>query len=136
MSDPDNFNTEVFERRSKALFDTSVDGLSDAVRSRLTQVRHQALSRVSPDKSRLPRRLWISAVGLSAAAVLVIMVLPSFKADRALPATFAAADDMALLLNPDDLEMLEDMEFYAWLDSNPQVPSESPPAKDSDDAHS
>jgi hypothetical protein len=35
-----------------------------------------------------------------------------------------ASDDVALLLNGEDLALLEDIEFYAWLDSDAEtIPS-------------
>jgi hypothetical protein len=105
------------EQRSKALFDESVEHLSGNIRSRLTQARHKAVAEAST--SHVTRRFWLPAVGLAVAAVAAVMiVMPRVRSDRGLPESFVAADDMTILLNSDDdLELLEDMEFYAWMDS-------------------
>jgi hypothetical protein len=126
-----------FEKRSKALFDESVDGLNGQLRSRLTQARYKALAEVPVSRLQATRRFWMPAAGLAATALIaVLVVMPYTRTERALPATFAAADDMALLLNDDDLEMIEDMEFYAWLDSDPQALPESPAPASGDDVNS
>jgi len=112
---------EDFEKRSKALFDDSVAGLNGNIRSRLTQARHRALAQMPSSGVGTTRRFWLPAAGIGAAALLAALVIaPRPGANRALPESLAAADDMALLLTTDELEMIEDMEFYAWLDSDPQ----------------
>jgi hypothetical protein len=126
-----------FERRSKALFDESVAGLNGELRSRLTQARHRALAEVPISRLQTMRRFWMPTAGLAATALIaVLVVMPYTRTERALPATFAAAEDMALLLNDDDLEMIEDMEFYAWLDSDPLALPEAPAPTSGGDANS
>ena len=105
-----------FERRSKAAFDESVDNLSGEVRSRLTQARHRALEEAAAP--RFSRRLWLPAAGLTAAALAAVVVIaPRVMQERAMPESFAA-EDLALLLNDDDLELIENMEFYAWVEDS------------------
>ena len=119
-----------FEQRTKALFDESVDGLNGNLRSRLTQARHQALTEAG--SSRISRRVWIPAAGLTTvAAITAFVVVPRIQSEHRETEAFASADDMAILLNNDDFEMLEDIEFYAWLDSNPNDASEH--SSDDDD---
>lgn len=102
------------EERSKALFDESVEELPAHIRSRLTQARHRALEHAPGSVS---RRIWLSAAGLTAAAVAAVVVIaPRVTNERSIPESFAAADDMAMLLNDDDLELIENMEFYAWME--------------------
>jgi hypothetical protein len=120
-------NTEL-ERRSKALFDESVEGLSGNIRSKLTQARHAALAEAGTHRS--SRRVWLPAAGLAtAAAITAFVVVPQLRQERAMPESVASADDMAILLNSDDLELLEDIEFYAWLDSDGDA---QPTGSDSD----
>ena len=123
-----------FEQRTKALFDESVDGLNGNLRSRLTQARHQALTEAG--SSRISRRVWIPAAGLTTvAAITAFVVVPRIQSEHRETEAFASADDMAILLNNDDFEMLEDIEFYAWLDSNPNDASEHS-SDDDDDVRS
>ncbi|MFL6578396.1 MAG: hypothetical protein ACJ8MR_17360 [Povalibacter sp.] len=125
--DPD----ENFEKRTKALFDDSVESVNGNIRSRLTQARHQALEEAS--KQRISRRIWIPLAGMAtAAAVTALVVLPQMHQKRGAPEAFASADDMAILLNSEDLEMLEDMEFYAWLDSDADDSSDDSSGTDGD----
>lgn len=129
-------DTEDFEKRSKRAFDESVAGLNGNIRSRLTQARHAALAQMPAARERDSRRFWIPAAGFGAAALIAaVAIVPGISTERALPETFAAADDMALLLNNDDLEMIEDLEFYAWLDGDSQALPESTSTTDGDDAH-
>lgn len=118
------------EERSKALFDESVEELPAHIRSRLTQARHRALEQVP---GRVGRRIWLPAAGLTAAAVAAVVVIaPRLTSERSMPESFAAADDMAMLLNDDDLELIENMEFYAWMEDG--MDATALPAGGSDDA--
>ncbi len=106
----------AFEQRSKALFDESVAELDGSIRSRLTQARHAALEGADTQRR---YRVWLPLAGLAtAAAVTAFVVVPGLRQQRTLPTSTASADDMTLLLNSEDLELLEDMEFYAWLDGD------------------
>lgn len=107
-------------RRSKALFDASVSGLDARVRSRLTQARHAAV-----EAREQQRRPWIRFVGLPAVGVATVAlavcigIAVDFMSSRdGQPLTAAlAADDLALLADADNFDLIEDMEFYAWLDT-------------------
>jgi Protein of unknown function (DUF3619) len=114
-------NTE-FEKHSKAVFDDSLDNLPGGIRSRLTQARHQALAEA---KRGVSRRLWIPAAALAgAAAIAALIVVPQMKRPQGVTDSFAS-DDIVLLLNGEDLALLEDIEFYAWLDSDATTPDTS-----------
>ena len=106
----------AFEQRSKALFDESVAELDGSIRSRLTQARHGALDGAETQRR---YRVWLPLAGLATAAAMTAFVfVPGLRQQRTLPTSTASADDMTLLLNSEDLELLEDMEFYAWLDGD------------------
>jgi hypothetical protein len=54
------------------------------------------------------------ATGVAAAALVAFMLLQNpAGVDEPLPAAVA---DMEILLGEDSIEMLEDLEFYSWLD--------------------
>lgn len=100
------------EERSKALFDGSIERLDARTRSRLTQARHAALDELRRSRPRA-RWLWVSAGGLTAVALAVLIgSWPGTEpaAPRALP-----LEDFDLVADSENLELLQDVEFYAWL---------------------
>ena len=66
---------------------------------------------------------WIAAV--SAAALAAVAVLAIWQGGGApdRPVEAAALNDLELLLAPDEFEMLEELEFYAWLEEQGELPA-------------
>jgi acyl-CoA synthetase (AMP-forming)/AMP-acid ligase II len=92
-------------------------------RSRLTRARHSAVAELVRQRHSFMRRWWLPTAGLATAALVAVIVVLNVETDdteRQLAATLVA-EDIDLLSNADDIELLEDMEFYAWLDSEPDV---------------
>lgn len=116
----DKKDLSAFERRTKRLFDESVAGLDAATRSRLTQARHRALAQL-PAK-RHGWRLSLVPAGVLAATALVAWLTvwqPAPVTDSTVPT--AALGDLEILLGEQDLEMLdEELEFYGWLEEQPE----------------
>ena len=99
------------EKQAKALFDESVDQLDAATLSKLNRGRHVALAKLHGRRVRWQR--WAPATGAAAAVVVAVMLaLQPAGVDMVVP----PVDDMDILLGEDSIEMLEDLEFYAWLD--------------------
>lgn len=102
--------------RSKAAFDASVGQLDTRTLSRLRISRERALDST-------PWRgswAWLPAAGLVAAGIVgavILMTRWNSPATEQFAASDAAAEDMALLLASEQLELLDEVEFYAWLDS-------------------
>jgi len=123
VSDPEREDEDnALARRSKALFDASVSGLDAHVRSRLTQARHAAV-----EAREHKRRPWFSYVRLPVVGVATValavcigiaMDFMSSRGDGQPLSAALAADDLALLADADNLDLIEDMEFYAWLDTD------------------
>ena len=109
---------EALETRSKAAFDASVSELDPNIRSRLRRARHAAIEQAEDSRR---ASWWIPALSTAAAAVLMMWLTPVFRQPQPQPseALAARAEDMNLLMNEDNLELIEDMEFYAWLDETP-----------------
>jgi len=110
--------------QAKSHFDESVDGLDAATLSRLNRGRHAALAAMSRGDRRGRWNPWLPLAGAAAAAVFAVVLWrgnPSL--DEALTPPTAA--DFELLLNQDEFEMLQDLEFYSWIeidkDSNGNV---------------
>lgn len=105
----------ALEKRAKALFDASVAELGGNIRSQLTRSRHAAIADLEQRSRRSMLPGWLPAVGAAAVALAVTAVLfTGTTLRRDAPPT---PDDVALLLDDDDLDLVEEMEFYAWLDS-------------------
>lgn len=113
MSAPDDSD---FERRAKHLFDRSVEQLDAATRTRLSQARAAALDDLEPQISQRRWRVWAPVAGVAAAALATVAVL--FESRRS-PET-SPLDDLELLAD-DDLDMMQDLDFYAWLDDQPEL---------------
>lgn len=103
--------------RARAELEDSARALDSASLSRLNRARQQAL-----DAARSPRRagwrwpaLALASSGCALVAVLALWRMPAPESER--PAQPPLATDLALIGDGSDLELVEDLEFYAWLDA-------------------
>ena len=115
----------VLEQRSRELFDEQVANLDGRTRSRLNQARQAALE--ASRGSSVPGARWLVPAGSAAAVALVALTTvqwmrnPGVESDTQViaesvtPAT--AVDDLEILTSSDSLDMLKDMDFYAWLET-------------------
>ena len=107
---------EELARRMRAALDARSESYDASTQSQLNQARQRALDEL--DKGRAPLLGVLPLAGASAAAVLVAVVLVSRPGLAPEPvagpvvAELAAVDDFELLLAGDDLDMLENYEFY------------------------
>ena len=112
----DEFESNDFEERARALFEDSVERLDARTRSKLTQARNRALDEV---KKGAARRRWILAPagGFALAAVIAVGVVTWSGGPSPQPGP-AALEDLEIVADSEDLELLQDqdVEFYAWLD--------------------
>jgi hypothetical protein len=108
----DDLEPTDFQKRAQALFEDSVERLDARTRSKLTQARNRALDEVKQGASR--RWIWAPAGGFAVAAVIAVGVL-MWPGGRT-PQPGAAIEDLEIVADSDNLELLQDVEFYAWLD--------------------
>ena len=109
----DQERQEAFAQQAKELFDESVDKLDAATLSRLNQGRQRALAELDKENSQLGVWLrWVPVTGVAAAALVTVMVMNG-QAPVEQPVT---ASDFEMLLEEDSLEMLDELEFYTWLE--------------------
>jgi len=108
-----NEQPETFEKRMKDKFDESVDALDAATLSKLNRARQEALSELQQPRHQWSR--WMPATGAVAAILVAVVVLQSPSAIDDVAGT-ATVTDMEILLGEDSIEMLEDLEFYSWID--------------------
>lgn len=105
--------TDKIVRQSIAALDERVTGLDAATQSRLTRARHSALADVR-------RRPFLSrygaALGSASVAAVVVAVLwlnPSIEA----PDPDALLTEFEIEAIGEDLELVEDLEFFDWLET-------------------
>ena len=104
--------------RLKQALDQSTEDLDGSTLSKLTQARHAAVAAAgSPRQARWPA---LAVLGGSTAALglVALMITSQLSTTPAAPENRDAITDFELLAgSPDDLEMLEDLEFFEWLGS-------------------
>ena len=113
-----NGRDEELLNRIRRELDNGVESLDGEARARLTSARHKAL-----EHSKRPGRLraWLPAGGLALASLLVITVI-AFKLQPAGPemdfpvVLLENEQDLELVSTIDNFEILEDLEFYYWLE--------------------
>ena len=96
-----------FERRARALLNDTAE-LDDDVKRRLAVARALALQHMDR-----PARRWL----LPATGVAAALMVGLFWFNRPSPdiPTAAELDDFELLLANENLEMLENLDFYEWV---------------------
>ena len=111
-------NDDKLVQRAKALFDDSVGELDAERLSKLNRARQQALEELDRGFAFGGWTRLLPAGGAAAAAVLVaLIVLRTDEVAIDLPvAPTAAETDFELLIDEDSLEMLEELEFYSWME--------------------
>ncbi len=116
MNGPNTHDDDRFEDKAKELFDDSVERLDAATLSQLNQRRQAALAEVSGEGSQGSRvhwGRWLPAAGVTAAAVVAVVMM---QGQPVIDPPVDEATDFEILLSEDNLEMIEDLEFYAWLE--------------------
>ncbi len=108
--DKDEFVAKASER-----FDESVERLDAATLSQLNQSRHRALAEAGQAGPLGQWMRWVPVTGVATAAVVAVMVMNGQVMMNGEPIT---TTDFELLLEDDNLEMFEDLEFYSWLDTD------------------
>ena len=103
------------ENQAKELFDDSVDRLDAATLSKLNQGRQRALAELEQTQPYGQWTRWVPATGIAAAALVAVVVWQGQPAETIVPPS--TVTDFEILMGEDSLEMLEDLEFYSWIDT-------------------
>jgi hypothetical protein len=125
MNDRKDVGAEsAFIESAKGCFDESVSGLDAETQSRLNRGRQVALAELGRAKPVWVR--WAPATGVAAAAVVAVVMWTGYPVpeEAVVPAVGA---DMEILLTEDSLEMLEDLEFYSWIEFEEDTDSPGEP---------
>lgn len=122
--DPGDPAAARFARAAGELLRDSADHLDAATRSRLNRARQRALDALPPPRTAAVPR-WVPVAAAAAVAGLaVVLIRPGADqppAASVVAESAAAPADLELLLaagSGDELEMVAELEFYAWLDAD------------------
>lgn len=106
---------DLFAQQAKTLFDQSVAGLDGQTQSRLNRGRQAALAELGSGAPGFGRwTQWVPATGVAAVAVLAVVLWQGDSPPD--PLALPAPGDFELLMADDSFEMLQDLEFYSWID--------------------
>lgn len=110
---------QAFEQRARAELRGASEPTPPELRARLDALVDRALE--------TPPRRYGLLLGVPAGAVVAIVagIFIFRQAQPPVTAPSRAADDLSLLLNVDNLDLLEQMEFYQWLDRQPGLLDEA-----------
>lgn len=119
----ENMNTDRdFEEHTKRLFDESVAALDGETRSKLTQARYRALEELKPRRQAKWARALVPVGAAAVVATLTVMLwqgqIPSVDDGDF---DVAAVTDIEILLSEEELDMIEELEFYAWLEEQVEL---------------
>jgi hypothetical protein len=106
---------KAFAEKARKLFDESVEGLDGQTRSRLNRGRQAALEELETGRPAWVQ--WAPAAGVAAAAIFAVVLWTGNQPVDQLTSEASVAD-FEILLTEDSFEMLEDLEFYSWIDLN------------------
>jgi len=111
---------------AKQALDQSVDEIDGATLSRLRQARYAAIQQ---QQRRQP--LWMSRPALASAfsvsaLALVVVLMTTHSGSEVTPLianddSVEQMDDLNLLANSEDLDLVQDMEFYEWLEQQDEA---------------
>jgi len=114
-----------FADRTKLLFEQSVAALDGQTRSKLTQARYRALEELAERKQPAWNRSWLPAGAVAAVALLSLLFWQA-QLEPVADSGFdvAAVTDLEILLGDEELDMIEELEFYAWLEEQTELTSD------------
>ena len=92
--------------------------VDDDTRAALSRARNSALDAGTRLHSRRPR--WIPAAAVAALLLVGIGVALLYPELNQPPMPAATFDDLVVIDSEDDLELLEELEFYVWLEQQEQ----------------
>lgn len=116
-----------FESRTRSMFDASIERLDGRTRSKLTQARHAAVEELRQQRRRPWRRAWVPLSGITAAAVLAIWMTvgPIGRGTPGAEVPEVSLDEFELVAESPSIDLLEDVEFYAWIAQQSARPENS-----------
>jgi hypothetical protein len=122
MNEANEKREQEIAERARQLFAERVAGLDGRTRSRLAQARAQAV-----EAAGRRRFAWWTApsrlipIGAAAAAVLAVALFLQTPVVTLEPVESTVLNDLDILLEEEELDLFEELEFYAWLLEQPEL---------------
>ncbi|HZX24769.1 MAG TPA: hypothetical protein VFF18_14635 [Woeseiaceae bacterium] len=118
----------ALEERARRAFDDSVEALDAATLSRLNRARRAALA---GDRGERLASGWRPVAAAAAVAVLAVALWlgqmpdePAAERETVVAVAAEDAEDLEIVLQDENLDMLAELEFYDWVDSEEAFRSE------------
>jgi len=107
--------------RARAAYQRESGAVQQEIRERLALARREALAAASPRASGfgggMPVWLPIGATAVAVATLALVLTQRNHEGDYAeLAQTAPTAEDMEILLGDEDFELLDNLDFYLWLE--------------------
>ncbi|MEC9340192.1 MAG: hypothetical protein VX663_01805 [Pseudomonadota bacterium] len=100
-------------RRAREMLDESAAQLDGVTLAKLHQGRNRAIARVT--RSRRWLRLRLPGAALAATAALAALLLLPVEQEQVLREPPLVTEDLDLLVGMEELDQIEEIEFYDWL---------------------
>lgn len=120
----DQEKDDLFLKRSRDLFAESADSLDGQARSRLNRSRQEALAELDSGAISLGRwTQWAPVAGVASVAVVAVVLLGGNpKIDQIIDQSVSQpGSDFELLIAEDSFDMLQDLDFYSWIDMDAEL---------------
>jgi len=122
MSSQNEKREREIAERAQQLFTDGIQRVDGSTRSKLAQARARAVEAAGTRSRRwLPTPSALVPVGGIAAAALAVAMIWQSPATPPASIETAVLSDLDLLLDDEDLNLLEDLDFYAWLLAQPEL---------------
>jgi hypothetical protein len=109
----ENYGSDEFAEKVQQALDDSADHIDELTLSRIRAARANAVS--AADKQRMPDLGWIPAGSLATVLIAVLAVYLFSQEQGDIPSAINV-NDMEMLSSVESLELLDDLEFYQWLE--------------------
>lgn len=108
-------NHEAWTDRAARLLDDSAEALDAATLSRLNRSRHAALA----SRRRASAWTWGGFAAVGASAIALVLAFGLHRSIEPAPIAPVASVSDDEFSSVDDIDLYADLEFYAWLETEP-----------------
>jgi hypothetical protein len=114
---------EVLINQIKQQLEDSCESLDYATQLKLKQARDKALSQKPTDSRQVRTWKWVGMPSLAAAAAVAVITFSNLQPHNPESPESLIFQDMELLAVEEDLELIQELEFYQWLETNDAIES-------------